>query len=59
MNNTPGFIAALILLPAVGLVAWAWFAMHRVERELRSLSGFERMHFEIGPQAAEGTEGAR
>jgi len=53
------FIAALILLPAVGLVSWAWFAMDRVEVDLRSLSGFEGMHFEIGSQAAESTESAR
>ena len=47
------FIAALILLPAVGLVAWAWFTMDRVEEDMRSLSGFEGMHFEIGPWASE------
>ena len=59
MTPTTMFIAALILLPAVGLVSWAWFAMDRVEVDLRSLSGFEGMHFEIGSQAAESTESAR
>lgn len=59
MNPTVMFIAASILLPAVGLVTWAWFAMARVEEELRSFSGFEGRHFEIGPQAAENSEGAR
>lgn len=52
-------IAAFILLPAVGLVTWAWFAMAQVEKELGSLGGFEVMHFEIGRQAAQSTEGAR
>lgn len=40
MTPTANFIAALILLPAVGLVTWAWFAMAQVEEELRSFSGF-------------------
>ena len=47
MNPTAMFIAGLVVLPAVGLVTWAWFAMARVEEELRSVSGFEGMHFEI------------
>jgi len=59
MTPTTIFMAALILLPAVGLVIWAWFAMDRVEMDLRSLSGFEGMHFEIGSQAAESTVSAR
>ena len=53
------FITALIVLLAVGLVAWAWFAMARVEEELRSFTGFEGMHFESVPHTAETTEGAR
>jgi len=53
------FIAALILLSAVGLVTWAWFAMAQVEEELRSFSGFEGMHFEGGPFTAENSEGAK
>jgi len=59
MNPTAIFIAALILLPAVGLVTWAWFAVAQVEGELRSFSGFEGMHFESGPHTAAGFEGAR
>lgn len=59
MNPSAMFIAALILLSAVGLVTWAWFAMARVEEELRSFSGFEGMHFESGPYTAENTDGAR
>lgn len=57
MTPTAVFIAAVILLPAVGLVAWAWFAMAQVHRELDGLSGFEGRHFVIGPEAAEGAEG--
>lgn len=53
MFSSTIFIAALILLAAVGLVAWVWQAMAKVEGELRSFSGFEARHFEIGPQAAE------
>jgi len=52
MIPTTAFIAAVIVLPAVGLVAWAWFSMARVEEDLCSLGGLERMHFGIGPQAA-------
>ena len=59
MTTTAMFIAALILLPAVGLAAWAWFAMARVEQELLSFSGFEGMHFESVPNTAEATERAR
>jgi hypothetical protein len=53
------FITALILLSAVGVVAWAWFAMARVEADMRSLGSFEGMHFEIGPQAAPDKQGAK
>lgn len=59
MNPTAIFIAAMILLPAVGLVSWAWFAMARLEEDLRLCSAFVRLHFETGPQATENTEGAR
>lgn len=59
MNPTAMSIAALIVLPAVGLVTWAWFAMAQVEKEMHSFSGFEGMHFEIGPQAAHNAGGAR
>ena len=59
MTPTPIFIAALILVPAVGLVVWAWFTMDRIEEDLRSLGGFEGMHFEIGPSSARSPEGAR
>lgn len=59
LNPNAPFITALILLPAVVLVIWAWSVKADVEEELGSFSGFEGMHLEIGPQATESTEGAR
>jgi len=35
-------IAALAVLPALGLVAWVGFAMARANDELRSFVGFEQ-----------------
>lgn len=55
MNLTAIFIAALILLPAVALGVWAWFAMDQVEEALGSVSGFEQRDFEIGPKATKAT----
>jgi len=46
MNSTPIFLAALVIVPAIGL-AWAWFAIAQVDEQLRSFSGFEGMHFDI------------
>jgi hypothetical protein len=45
MNAVSMRIAALVILPAVGLVAWAWFATAQVEAELRSFTGFDGLHF--------------
>lgn len=47
MNAVSMLIAALVILPAVGVVAWAWFAMTQVEAELRSFTGFAGLTFEI------------
>jgi len=47
MNAVSMLIAALVILPAVGLVAWAWFAMTQVEEDLRSFIGFDGLRFEI------------
>ena len=58
MNLAEMFVAALFLIPATGLVTWAWFAMAQVEARMGALDGFEGMHFEIGPQSAEDAEGA-
>jgi hypothetical protein len=57
MNLTAMFIAALILIPAVALGAWAWFATAQVEEALLSVSGFEGRDFEVGPRAPVDTEG--
>lgn len=46
MTPTAMVIATLIVLPAVGLVTWAWFALARIKAELLSFSGLEGMHFE-------------
>lgn len=47
MNFTPVPIAALVVLTAAGLVTRGWFAMAQVEENLRSISGFEDMDFEV------------
>jgi hypothetical protein len=59
MNTTAMFISALIVLPAAGLLTWAWFAVAQIEEELRSFTGFDDLHFEIGPQAAHNAEVAK
>lgn len=51
------FLAASIVLPAAGLVVWAFRAMARVEADLRSFDGFEGMHLEPGPQSTKDPEG--
>lgn len=51
-------IAGVILVPVAGLVAWAWFAFARIDEELRSIGGFEGMHFDLEPRAAAGRKGA-
>jgi hypothetical protein len=47
MNITPVLFTVLVVLLAPGLVAWARFAGARVEEDLRSIGGFEGIHFEI------------
>ena len=47
MNAVAMLMAALVILPAVSLVAWALFAMTQVKEELRSFTGFDGLHFEI------------
>ena len=59
MNPTEMFAAASILLLTVGLVAWAGLAMARIEAQLQSIGGFDGMHFEIEPRAADNAEGPR
>ena len=59
MNLTAMFTALLVILPAIGLLTWAWLSMAQVEEDLRAFGGFEWKHFEIGLQATASTEGAR
>lgn len=46
MHPTILFIAALLILPVTGLLAWALIARARVEVDLQSFSGFEGLHFD-------------
>ncbi len=46
MNYTLFLFLALTLLLAIGLLAWGWLAVGRVREQLRTLTGFEGMHFE-------------
>lgn len=48
MNNLPLIIAALVLLPAIGVVVWAWWSMARTEDDLRTAAGLQGSDFEIG-----------
>jgi hypothetical protein len=59
VNPSTVVLAGLILLPAAGLVAWAWHAAAQVERDMQALGGFDEAHFEIGPMALPGPEAAR
>jgi hypothetical protein len=43
--NTALLVALLVVLPAVGLMTWVWFAMAKVEEELSTFNGFEGLHF--------------
>ena len=53
------FVAALIVLAAVGLVSWMWSEMGRVDGEFLSFSKFEAANFANGPQTQENFEVAR
>ena len=48
MNTLPLLIAALVMLPAVGVALWAWSTMQRAERDLRTDAGLEHADFDIG-----------
>lgn len=39
--------ALLVLLPALGLVAWGWLVMEQIEDDLRALRGYLPEDFEI------------
>ena len=38
-------VAAIAVLPALGLAMWIWFAIARATDELVALDNFEAMHF--------------
>jgi hypothetical protein len=46
MNFLPLLIAAIAVLPLIGVAAWVWLAMASANDELSSFVGFEGMHFE-------------
>ena len=46
MNAPSLVLAALVILPAIGLAAWAWMAMSSATEDLRHFSGFEGLHFD-------------
>lgn len=45
MNFFPLLVAAVAVLPFLGLAAWIWFVAADTRKELESL-GFEGMHFD-------------
>jgi hypothetical protein len=47
--NTPSLlIAALVMLPALGVALWAWWMMQRSEDVLRISAGLEKADLDIG-----------
>ncbi len=48
MNTLPLLIAALVLLPAVGVTLWAWWTMQRAENQFRLDAGLDHADFDIG-----------
>ncbi|MCU7373763.1 hypothetical protein PEC18_23775 [Paucibacter sp. O1-1] len=40
MDIVPILIASSLVLPAVGLVSWAWLCMAQVETDLREFNAF-------------------
>jgi len=40
-------VAALLVLPAIGLLIWARRAMAQVEAEMTSFANFDGLHFDI------------
>ncbi|MDP1649288.1 MAG: hypothetical protein Q8M01_13965 [Rubrivivax sp.] len=45
MNLTAMLVAAFVVLSAASLSTWSWLVMAQVEDDLRSIGGFERIHF--------------
>jgi hypothetical protein len=46
VNIIPLLVAALVAIPALGLLLWGWMAMESATEELGSFVNFEGMHFE-------------
>ena len=58
MQPTLLVFAALLILPAVGLFTWAWFAIAQVEAGMQSFSGFDGLHFNsLTPSLRAGAQG--
>lgn len=47
MNTSVWLAGVLVVVPLVGLVAWAWLTLARFAARLRDIGGFEGMHFEV------------
>ncbi len=47
MTNHGLLLAASVIAPVTGLVAWTWWALARVEAALSTFNGFEGLHFDI------------
>ncbi len=48
MNTLPLLIAVLVMLPAIGVMLWAWWTMQRAEHDLRLDAGLDKADFDIG-----------
>ena len=46
MSSAGLLVVAITVLPVLGLAAWLWIAISSTTEDLRSLAGFEGMHFE-------------
>jgi phosphoribosylcarboxyaminoimidazole (NCAIR) mutase len=46
MHILPLVVAAIAVLPVVGVAVWVWLATASTTDELRSFVNFEGMHFE-------------
>ena len=44
MSLTALFLAALVVLPALGLAAWTWWSMGQLTDDDGLLLGFEALH---------------
>jgi hypothetical protein len=47
MNLPSLLLALLVVLPAIGLATWTWFAMSQIEADLLAFEGHQGLDFEI------------